>query len=165
MRRLGIVLALVGVAVAAWATSAPATGSPQVFSLLAVTSATGPPINGFTFQHHPKGGDSVQFQDTLYRWAGSKRGARAGRDHGLITFLVNNHAAGASVLATMQVYLEGGTILIEGMAHVPGSGPAKFTLPIIGGTGSFANARGYMSAHDLGDGNQNKSTMEFHLLP
>jgi Allene oxide cyclase barrel like domain len=166
MRKFGVVFALGVMAVAVWAASASAIGSPRVFSLLSVQSQRQlPPIGGFTFQHHPQGGDSVQFQDDLYRWAGNKRGARAGRDHGMVTFLVNNRAAGASVFGTVQFYLQSGTILVEGIFHFPGSGPARFTLPIVGGTGGYAGVRGYVNVRDLGDGNQNKGTMEFHLLP
>jgi hypothetical protein len=165
MRKYGVVFVLGVVTIAVWAASASAISSPQTFVLLAVQSQRQlPPINGFTFQHHPKGGDAVQFQDNLYKWAGSKRGARAGRDHGVVTFLVNNRSAGGSVFGTVQFYLPGGTILVEGIFHFPGSGPAKFTLPIIGGTGTYANVRGYINVRDLGDGNQNKSTMEFHLV-
>ena len=149
---------------AALAASASAISRPQVFSLLAISAQNPQPINGFTFQRDPQGGDAVQIQDSLYRWAGAKKGARAGRDHGLATFLTNDGNAGASILVTVQFYLQQGTILVDGIVRLPGNGPATFTLPIVGGTGDYDGARGYLSVRDLGNGNQNKSNMEFHLL-
>jgi hypothetical protein len=55
--------------------------------------------------------------------------------------------------------------VVNGFGRFPFSGPAKFSLPVIGRTGSYANVRGYVDVRDLGNGNQGKSNIEFHLLP
>jgi len=36
---------------------------------------------------------------------------------------------------------------------------------VVGGTGLYANARGYVKTRDLGNGNSNNTSVEFHLLP
>ena len=165
MREYGVVLALVVVSVVVWVASASAISSPQVFNLISVSSQNTPPMNGFTFQRPPRPGDQLQIQDTLYKWAGTKRGAKAGHTSGIITFMSNNGSAGGTAMVTAQVYLQGGTVVAEGMIRFPGSGPAKFTLPIVGGSGRYDNVRGYLNLRDLGNGQQNKANMEFHLLP
>ncbi len=42
---------------------------------------------------------------------------------------------------------------------------AKLTLPVVGGTGTYANVRGYVKTRDLADGQTNRTNLEFHLLP
>jgi hypothetical protein len=58
MRKYGVVVALVVMSVAVWVASAAALSSPQVFSLLAVSSQNLPPMNGFKFQRPPQPGES-----------------------------------------------------------------------------------------------------------
>jgi hypothetical protein len=165
MRRYGfaLVLAVIALMVVAWATSASAISSPQTFSLLAVSSQDHP-MNGFAFQREPRGGDQFGFTETLYKWAGNKRGARVGRVEGMGTFIAVG-ANGGSQMTVAQAYLKGGSILAQGFFKFP-NGPSKFTLPVVGGTGTYANVRGYVNVRDLlGRGNQGKQNVDFHLLP
>jgi hypothetical protein len=140
-----------------------------VFSVLEVgTPNSDQQIGDFTFDRAPVGGDQVGFSNTLYKWAGTKKGARAGRDQGLITFMKGfgpDFSQKATAHFVVQIYLQGGTILIEGYGQINPDGPAKYTFPVVGGTGKYDNARGYLNVRDLGDGNQNKTNLEFHLLP
>jgi hypothetical protein len=164
MKKYGVVLALVVVSVAVWVASASAISSPQAFSLLAVNSQNLPAMNGFEFQRPPQPGDQINIGDTLYKWAGTKRGAKVGRDRGIITFMSVGQNGGTGSL-NAQFYLPGGTVVVQGILHFPANGPAKFTLPVVGGTGKYDNVRGYINFHDLGDGNQNKASVDLHLLP
>jgi len=165
-RKYGIVLVLVvfSVAVAVWAASASAISSPQVFSLLAVDTQTSQPVNGFNFERAPRAGDQSGLTENLYKWAGTKRGTRVGHDKGIFTFLdVSGSGETSTALITVQLYLRGGAILVEGVAKFA-NGPTTFTLPVIGGTGNYDNVRGYVSVKQL-PGSVNKEALEFHLLP
>ena len=169
MRRYGILLVLIVSLVAAWGTSASAISTPQTFSLLEVsTPDSEQQIGDFTFDRPPRGGDQVAVANELYKWAGTKKGARAGRDEVLLTFITgfgSDFTQHATVLFVAQVYLRGGTILVEGYGQINPDGPSRYTFPITGGTGIYANARGYVNVRDLGDGNQNTTNLEFHLMP
>ena len=167
MRKYGIVLVLIAALVAAWGTSASAISGPQTFSLLEVSPPNSDqPIGDFTFDRPPAGGDRIAFRNELYKWAGTKRGARAGRDQVLITFITGfgpDFSQKATALFVAQVYIPGGTMLAQGYAQLA-EGPLKARFPIVGGTGIYANARGYVNVRDLGDGNENKTNLEFHLM-
>jgi hypothetical protein len=169
MRKYSIVVALVVVSVAVWTSSSPAISSPQVFSLLEVSTPNGDQqIGDFTFNRPPIGGDQVGFTNALYKWAGNKKGVRAGRDQGLITFMTGfgpDFSRKATALFVVQIYLQGGTVLIQGYGQINPNGPSKYTFPVVGGTGKYDNVRGYLYVRDLGNGNQDKTNLEFHLLP
>ena len=168
MRRYGVVLALIVLSVAMWVSSASAISSPQTFSLLEVSGNNDQPLGDFTFDRPPVGGDRIAFTNKLYKWAGTKKGAPAGRDQVMISFITgfgSDFSMNATALFTAQVFLQGGTIFAEGYGQVNNDGPSKYTFPILGGTGKYANVRGYVNVRDLGDGNSNKTNIEFHLLP
>jgi hypothetical protein len=154
--------------VAAWASSASAISRPQTFSLLEVSTPNSEhPLGDVTFDRPPRGGDSFAITNQLYKWAGTKRGARAGHDEVVITFVTDfgpNFSHPATVLIVGQVFLQGGSLLAQGYGRVNPDGPARFTLPIVGGTGTYANARGYLKTRDLGNGQQDKTNLEFHLV-
>jgi Dirigent-like protein len=169
VRKYGIVFVLVVSLAAAWGTSASAISSPQTFSLLEIsTSNSQQPVGDFTFNRAPVGGDQLAVANDLYTWAGTKKGARVGRDEVLLTFITGfgpDFSHKATVLFVAQLYLHGGTVLAQGYGQVNPNGPSRYTFPIVGGTGSYAGARGYLNVRDLGDGNQNKTNIEFHLMP
>jgi hypothetical protein len=169
MRKLWFMPVLIVLLVAFWASSASAIGSPQTFSLLEISTENGQqPMGDFTFTRPPVGGDQLAFRNDLYKWAGTKKGARAGRDQVMITFVTGfgtDFSHQATALFSAQVYLQGGTIFAQGYGQLNPNGPSKYTFPIVGGTGTYANVRGYAKVRDLGDGNQNKTNIELHLLP
>ncbi len=171
MLKYRIVIALVSilvVSVALWASAAPALEKPRTFSLLEV-DRTEAPLGDFAFDRPPAGGDQFTETNALYQWTGAKsKGARVGHDRVLLTFMTGfgkNFGHRATLLVTAQVNLPDGTLVIEGYSNVPPDGPHTFTLPVIGGTGVYDNARGYVVVQDVGDGSLGRSKIDFHLVP
>jgi hypothetical protein len=144
-----------------------AINKPQTFSLLSVSSGTETPIDGFTFQRQPVPGDRFVFTDQLYKWAGVKRGTHVGHDEGICTFTrinVTSTSFGGSAQCAATFFLPGGQIEVQGVLPIV-EGPLKFVVPVIGGTGVYANARGTVHIRDLGNGDTGKSNNDFGLLP
>jgi hypothetical protein len=154
--------------VAFWATAASALEEPRTFSLLEV-DATEAPLGDFTFDRAPAPGDQFTETNVLYRWTGAKsKGARVGHDRVLLTFVTGFGAKfthRAVILANGQIYLPDGTLMAVGYGNIPPDGPHRFTLPIVGGTGIYANARGYMTTQGLGNGHTPRTKLDFHLVP
>ena len=161
-------LGLAAATAAFWASSGSAITAPSHFSLLDVAGNNTPPIDGFTFNRPPVAGDRFEVRDTLYHWKGTKRGARAGFVEGVATFLSgfgSDFSRRARVLFTVEAHLNGGAVIVEGIGSVNPRGPSRFTFPITGGTGIYANARGYVTVRDLGTGEGNNSNVDIHLMP
>jgi hypothetical protein len=167
MKRL-VASAVIAMFVAAlWATSASALNGPKVFSVLEVRSFE-QPMGSFTFEQPPVGGDQFAFRDTLHRWSGATQGGRIGHLQGVGTFVTGfgpRFTKRAVVHFTVQAYLPGGTVMVEGYGRVNPRGPSKYTFPVVGGTGIYANARGQVNVRDIGNGDTNKTNVTFHLLP
>lgn len=163
-----VAFSVITVSAAVWAVSASAQNSPRVFSVLDAPPSTDLPMGDFGFENPPVGGDQFAFVHTLYKWAGTKQGARVGHLQVVVTFVTGfgpRFTQRASVLINAQAYLPGGTVMVEGYGKLSADGPARLTLPVVGGTGIYANARGQVRVRDLGNGNINKSNITFHLLP
>jgi hypothetical protein len=164
---LALITALV-VSVALSASTATGLENPRTFSLLEV-DVKGAPLGDFTFDRAPVGGDRFTETNALYRWTGPKgRGARVGRNRVLVTFITGHgprFTRRATLLLTAQMYLPDGTLLVEGYGSVPPRGPHKFKIPVVGGTGVYSNARGYVTVRDVGDGTTGTSKIDFHLVP
>jgi hypothetical protein len=166
--KYGIVLASGVLAITLWTASAFAINSPQTFSLLEVNGNNNEPLGGFNFNRPPVGGDRIAFANRLYTWAGTKKGAPAGHDQVMISFITgfgSDFSHKATALFSAQVFLHGGTMLAEGYGQLNPNGPSKYTFPILGGTGKYDDVRGYVKVRDLGNGNGNTTNIEFHLLP
>ena len=160
---LGVAVVLV-LAMALSASAAPDLEKPRTFSLLEV-DRTFIPLGGLAFDRAPVGGDQFAESNVLYRWTGAKtRGARVGRDRVLVTFVTGygtNLSHRATVFVNAQLYLPDGTLLVEGFAGVPPRGSSRFTFPVVGGTGVYADARGHISVKDIGD----TARIDLVLLP
>lgn len=163
------VLALVmtlALSVALWAPTASALKKPRTFSLLEI-GRTEAPLGDFTFDRAPVGGDQFWSTNDLYRWTGRKsKGVRVGYDRVLFTFMTGfgaDFTHRAIVLITGQVYLPDGTLMIEGFASFSPDGPARLKLPVVGGTGVYDNARGYLRVRDVA--NTGRTKLDFHLVP
>jgi hypothetical protein len=146
---------------------ASAITKPQTFSLLSIDSGTEQPIGDFAFNREPRPGDRFSVVDYLYKWAGTKRGARVGRLEALCTF---THVQATEQTLRSSAHCGGTFFLPAGQVGVAGflpitDGPLNFALPVVGGTGAYANARGWVHIKDLGNGNAGHSNNEFHLLP
>ena len=160
MKKYGVVVALVVVSVAVWVASASAAGNPKVFSLLAVDNGKGQPLNGFMFDRAPHAGDQFPISEDLYAWAGVKRGTRVGSDAGVGMFLTATKTGGSTVF-NVQANLPGGTVIVSGIGPAT-NGPSSFTLAVIGGTGKYADAHGYVKVRGMAG---NKTSLSFNLLP
>jgi hypothetical protein len=146
-------------------TSASGIERPQTFSLLEV-GETDTALGG-SENEAPKPGDAFASTSSLYKWAGTKRGARVGRDTVVCTFLkvtATEQTFSADAHCTAGIFLPAGTILIEAFLHFT-DGPGRFEVAVTGGTGAYANARGFVRIRDLGTGESGHSNLEFHLLP
>jgi hypothetical protein len=171
MGKFGIVVALITAVVgslALWAPAASALKEPRTFSLLEV-DATEAPLGDFTFDRAPAPGDQFTETNVLYRWTGAKsKGARVGHDRVLLTFVTGfgaNFTHRATILATAEIYLPDGTLMAMGYGNIPPDGPHRFKVPIIGGTGVYANARGTLTTKGLGNGRTPNTRLDFALVP
>lgn len=168
MRKHRVAAALIVVLAAVWASSASAISGPQTLSVLEVDGQSMQQMGDFALDRAPAGGDQIGVRNTLYSWAGAKRGAKIGHDQVVITFITGwgaDFSKTATVLFTAQMYLPGGTILVSGYGHIKPDGPSHQVIPVIGGTGTYANARGYLEVRDIGNGRTDKTALTFHLLP
>ncbi len=139
---------------------AGAADAPQVLHLLDLSETSTPAFDAGTGE--PRPGDRVFLRDGLYAWKGTKRGARVGSVTSTLTFVSAFGAHGATIELAGQLFLHGGSLRVEGIGQV-GQGPSRFTLPIVGGTGSYAGARGTVELRDLGSSGD-KSVLDVHLL-
>ena len=166
--RKWIAFALVVAVAAVLAGSGSALNRPVVFSVLDAPPQVDQQMGSFNFENPPVGGDQFGFHHTLYRWAGTKKGARIGHLQVVITFVTGfgpTYTLPAQILVDAQASLPGGTIMVVGYGRLAANGPSRLTLPVVGGTGTYSNARGYVKVRDLGNGNISKTNLEFHLKP
>lgn len=161
MRRVWLVPALVALSAAVWALSASAVDGPRTFSLLEVDIPKNDHALGdFRFDRPPTGGDQFVVTNALY-----DKGTRVGRVRVLHTFVTGfgpRFTHRATMLFVAQLYLQGGTMLVEGYGQVNPDGPSKLRFPIVGGTGRYASARGYLDVRNL---SERKTKLYVHLLP
>jgi hypothetical protein len=121
---------------------AGAVGVPAAQARTLTFSVTSVSLSSRQTDVAPKGtskGDTVVMRDRLLnasRQFGHAKGARVGSDHGTMTF-TGAHTATFSGIAV----LPGGTLRISGTVIPVGGGIA---IPVTGGTGRFAHARGYV---------------------
>ena len=166
MRQSWVTITVAMVAVTVFATTASAIDSPQTFTLLEVSLPKNDrPLGDFSFDQPPAPGDRFTTTNALYRLNGTKQGARVGRAQVMHTFVTGfgpNFSHKATVLFVAQLYIPGGTLLLEGYGQVSADGPSRITFPVIGGTGIYANARGYMNFRTLGESTRR---LEIHLVP
>jgi hypothetical protein len=158
---LAAVVAVFSVAVG----GASGINRPLTFSLLEIDESDASTNLGFDFQRGPKPGDQFAFKSGLYKWAGVKRGTRIGYDKGWCTFIqVPTNFQQLWGHCTAGFFLPGGQILAAAFIHFT-DGPLNVDVPVIGGNGIYANARGYVHVHDLGNGEGGHTSLTFHLLP
>src|SRR5207302_704866 len=108
-------------------TSASGIDRPQTFSLLEVDESDASTNLGFDFQRLPKPGEGFAFKSSLYKWAGTKRGARVGRDVGVCTFVrVSPSQEHFSTTAHCAAGLPLGRPGAPGRLHRPHRRPEQF---------------------------------------
>ena len=167
MRRFVAIAVIAASAALVGISTASALNSPRVFDLLDAPPGFDQPM-GFSFEQPPVGGDRFGFRHTLYRWDGARRGARVGHLQVVITYVTGFGARfthPALTLIDAQAYIPGGTVVALGYAHITADGPTRLTVPVVGGTGIYANVRGFVKVRDLGNGNNDRTNLQFHLTP
>jgi hypothetical protein len=104
---------------------------------------------------HPKLGDRFFSHDKVYTWRGLKRGPQVGTADTSFVVLGQNLGE-VSGLAS----LPGGTLAIEGQVSFT---TLTSTIPVIGGTGRYATARGEVTVRTIGGPDSNKSAITLRL--
>ena len=154
-------LALVASLVGVWSWSASAASSPQTITLTEVSIPKNDrPLGDFAFDRAPTAGDQFVVKNALF-----ENGARVGYVRVLHTFITGfgpRYDHKATVLFVAQAQLPRGTVLMEGYGQVNADGPSTLRFPIVGGTGAYADARGYL---DVRNRTETKTTLVFHLAP
>ena len=157
MRLIALAAVVVAAAAVAVGTGSAISG-PRVIRALEV-SISEVSLDG---TQEPKAGDRIYATSALYSWAGTKRGKRIGRDEVLCTLTKVRFERGfASAFCTAAFYLPGGSVSAEAFLRFVDR-PQRFAVPVTGGEGVYANARGWIDIRDLASGN---SALVFHLAP
>ena len=142
-----------------WALSASATSGPTTITLHEVSIPKNDRALGdFTFGRPPVAGDQFVSKNALY-----EGGARVGHSEILHTFITGfgpKFTHKGTILFVAQVFLQQGTLLVQGYGQVDPNGESRFTLPVVGGTGAYSGARGYLNVRKVSD---SKTTLEFRL--
>jgi hypothetical protein len=159
---LGTLVIALSVAVA----SASPIDKPMNFALLEVDESDASTDLGFEFNRLPKPGEGFAFKSGIYKWAGTKRGARIGHDMGVCTFVRvgQGEQFTADAHCSAAIFLPGGAIELDGFIHLA-EGPLDSEVPVVGGTGKYSGVRGHVRIRNIGGEDSNNSAMEFHLLP
>jgi hypothetical protein len=156
LRRGALWLCVLGVVVACGAAAAGASAKPQTISLLEVdTGYAGVGGYNITSNAAPAPGQGVTFSGRLFHWAGDKRGAAAGSVQAVCTVTPTGGGICQGVIT-----LAAGTLALVGPTNL-GAGPSN--IPIVGGTGAYVGASGYMHSHDLGGPNSSESADVLHI--
>jgi hypothetical protein len=157
--RLKIVIVLCG-ALALSVGVATSSGSvkPQTLSLLEVDTSFAP-TGGWseTSGVPPAIGQGFAFGGILYKWAGTRRGKAVGHIAAMCTVVTKNDA-----LCHGSLSLPVG--VIELLTHFNLSNEGAQDIPVVGGTGAYVGAQGYMRTTPIGGGDSNKSSLVIHLL-
>ena len=161
MRKYAIVPALVAVIAAVWVWTASAVDGPRTLTLIEVSIPKNDRALGdFSFERPPASGDRFVVTNAL-----TSEGKRVGQVkvfHTFVTGFGSRFDRKATVLFVAQAYVPGGSLLAEGYGQVSADGPTKLSIPVLGGTGSYANVRGELKVRTL---SQNKTRLEFRLMP
>jgi len=161
MTALRLTLA-VAVAAVALAAQASAANAPTTLRYLDISVGATPAFDAGTGE--PRPGDRLYLHDALYTWHGTARGARAGRVEATLTFMSSfGPGGGATGEIAGQLFLPGGSIRADGIVRIS-DGPSRFELPVVGGTGRFAGARGSLHVRDLSP-EGDRSAFVVRLLP
>ena len=142
-------------------TASSATGT-QLHFLDASRNST--PAAGAPKSGAPRPGDRVFLRDALFAWkSATTHGPAAGSVRSTLTFMSGFGPHGATIGLSGQLFVQGGSLLAEGTGRVT-QGPSRFTLPVIGGTGRYAGARGTLTLRDIG-ASGDRSEVTIDLLP
>ncbi len=144
--------------------SASAAPKPQTMSFLEVDSVfvgTG----GFpsTGNAPPAVGQGFVSDGAMYKWAGAKQGTPVGHVRVVCTVTSVNLTSTSGTAWTqceVSLFLPGGVIEVAGPLSL--TAPAN-SIPIVGGTGAYVGAQGYVNHKNIGGQNSNKSVNIIHF--
>jgi len=142
-----------------------ATPKPQTISLLEMDTGFYP-TGGWDANPSsaPKVGQGFVSNGAYYAWAGHKRGAPVG--HLQVICFATTPVAFTETSATGWFHCDATAFLPGG--RIEASGSLSFdagtnTLPVVGGTGRFVGAQGYVSTTSIGGGDSNNSADVIHI--
>ena len=162
-KRLGVIsLCAVGLMLMIGLASASATPKPQTISFLEVnTSFIGTGGYNGAGNAPPAPGQGFGFSSTLFKWAGSRKGAPLGHDQVLCTVLSEDLSTG-SVQAQCAAtdFFPGGTIELAGATNF--ANPVT-NVAVVGGTGVYAGAEGAARIRNIGGQNSSSSAYVIHI--
>jgi hypothetical protein len=150
------VCAVVGVLMVGVVSSSAAV-KPQTISLLEVDTTFGG-TGGYNAASNapPSPGQGITFSGTFYKWSGSKRGAAVGHLQVICTATF-----GPNALCNAVASLPSGSILLLGTASL--SSNSVKSIAVVGGTGSYVGAQGYLTSKNLGGSNGGISADLIHI--
>lgn len=148
----GFVLALLVLGALTVPTTSAAAVKPQTINLLEVQkSFEGTGGLDTTSNLPPKVGQGFVLESDLYKWNGSKRGARVGTLQIVCTF-TRITGSGWWEVCTGAALLPGGQITLAGSV-LQGN---LLQVPVVGGTGVYTGAKGYARSKSIGGENSGK---------
>jgi hypothetical protein len=160
MRSYFVVLAAAAVAALLVSSAAPAAGgAPRVIRFLEVDKQRGDIYVDTDHNNRGSAGDIFMGSFALYSWAkGGGRGDHIGHAKVMCTF-----RGESSGFCTGTFYIPGGTVVGEGYIRFSN---APFTIPVVGGTGAYAGARGTFTSRSIRDNDEvSLSADVVRLLP
>ena len=160
MVSVAIVAATASMIGSAWAGAA---GAPKTLSYLEVTT-TFDGVGGYnpeTTQAPPSVGQGFTFASTLYKWAGTKKGAPLGHDQVVCTVTTEDLSTGSvSLQCVATEFLPGGTIQLAGSSNF--DNPVT-NVAVVGGTGRYTGAQGTARIRSIGGENSSNSSYVIHI--
>ena len=157
-RRLGLFTTFaIALVLSAGVASSSATPKPQTLSFLEINT-TFAGIGGFNpmSEAPPSAGQGLTFTSTLFKWAGTKKGAPLGHDQVVCTVTnVDVTAQSVQLQCSATVFLPGGGIQLAGSTNF--ANPVTHAA-VVGGTGIYAGAQGTALIRGIGGENSNASS-------
>jgi hypothetical protein len=143
--------------------SAAAAPQPETMSLLE-TDTVFVGTGGFpTGNAAPSVGQGFVTDGVLYKWAGAKQGAGVGHVRVVCTVTSVSLANNSGTVWTqceVSLFLPGGLIEVAGPLSLTASANE---VPIVGGTGAYVGAQGYVNHKDIGGQSSNKAVNVIHI--
>jgi hypothetical protein len=163
--RFATAVSVVASVVILGASAVAAAQKPQTISLFEMDTAFYPTGGWDANSNNPPAvGQGFVSNGTYYKWAGTKRGAAVGRLQVTCT---------ATTAVTFTSAGPNGWFHCDATAFLPGgkievSGPLSFsaktnTLPVVGGTGQYVGAQGYVKTTNIGSEDSNTSADVIYL--
>jgi hypothetical protein len=142
--------------------SASAAPRPQTLNFLEVNT-TFAGIGGYSAFSNgpPAAGQGITFTSTLFRWAGTKKGAPLGHDQVVcITTYVDLSVGSVQLQCNATVFLPGGGIQLAGSSNF--ANPVT-NVAVVGGTGVYAGAQGTARIKSIGGQNSSSSAYTINI--